>query len=129
MTTFQNRLYELIEEKGITQQQLAGEIDTTKSTISRYLTGKIEPKKHFIEKLADYFDVSVDYLLGRSNEKQSANEIKKAISDNPELIKAWEEISRREDLQILFKQTKDMDESSIRQVIRIIKAIEEEEQS
>ncbi len=39
----------------------------------------------------------------------------------------WDEISRREDLQLLFKQTRDLSPESIYRVIEIIKTIEEEE--
>ena len=109
-------------------EDLAEEIGTTKSTISRYENNKREPKKHFIEKTAEYFNVSTDYLLGLKNEKSSADKIKKALTDNPELQDVWEKISKRENLQLLFKQTKDMDDSSIRQIIRVIKAIEEDEE-
>jgi len=108
-------------------EDLAEEIGTTKSTISRYENNKREPKKHFIEKTADYFGVSTDYLLGLTNNRSNADKIKKAISDDPELQETWEQIAQRENLQLLFKQTKDLDDKAIKQIIRIIKAIEDEE--
>jgi transcriptional regulator with XRE-family HTH domain len=128
LVTFAERLKQLRKENGITMEDLAEEIGTTKSTISRYENNKREPKKHFIEKTAEYFNVSTDYLLGLKNEKSSADKIKKAISDDPELHDVWDKISKRENLQLLFKQTKNLDDSSIRQIIRIIKAIEEDEE-
>lgn len=109
-------------------EDLAEEIGTTKSTISRYENNKREPKKHFIEKTADYFGVSTDYLLGLTNNRSNADKIKNAIYDDKELQETWEQISQRENLQLLFKQTKDLDDDAIKQIIRIIKAIEDEEQ-
>lgn len=125
---FSQRLRKLRKKNNMTQKDLADHIGVDRATIAGYETKGKEPAYEKLEKLANFFNVSIDYLLGRSEESQSANEIKKAISDDPELVSAWEEISKREDLQLLFKQTKDLDESSIKQVIRIIKAIEEEEE-
>lgn len=127
MSSLKNRLKELRKEKGITQKELANYLKVSRSTVAGYETDKRKPEYETLQKIADYFNVSVDYLLGSTNEKSSADKIKKALTDDPELSDAWEKISQREDLQLLFKQTKDMDESSIRQVIRIIKAIEDEE--
>lgn len=123
-----NRLKKLRKEKGLYQKDVAEDIGLTASAIGFYEQGKRKPDNDTLQKLADYYDVSTDYLLGRTNERSSADKIKKAISDDPELQDAWDQISKRENLQLLFKQTKDMDDSSIRQIIRVIKAIEEDEE-
>ncbi len=49
---------------------------SAKSTISRYENGLREPKKDFLEMLSQYFNVSVDYLLGRTNERNLNKEVK-----------------------------------------------------
>jgi len=123
------RLKELRNEKGITQEELSNYLNVSRSTIAGYETGKRKPEYETLQKLANYFNVSLDYLLGSSNERSSADKIKNAISDDKELQETWEQISQRENLQLLFKQTKDLDDSTIKQIIRIIKAIEDEEQS
>lgn len=123
-----NRLKKLRKEKGLYQKDVAEDIGLTASAIGFYEQGKRKPDNDTLQKLADYYDVSTDYLLGRTNERSSADKIKKAISDDPELQDAWDQISKRENLQLLFKQTKDMDDSSIKQIIRVIKAIEEDEE-
>lgn len=123
-----DRLKELRKEKEITQEKLANYLNVSRSTIAGYETGKRKPEYETLQKLANYFNVSVDYLLGNSKERSSAEKIKKAISDDGELQEVWEQISQRENLQLLFKQTKDLDDSTIKQIIRIIKAIEDEEQ-
>lgn len=61
------RLKELRKKKGISQLRLATDLNTTQNTISRYETGEREPGIDDLMKLADYFNVSVDYLLGRTN--------------------------------------------------------------
>lgn len=62
------RLKELRKKKGITQLRLATELNTTQNTISRYETGEHEPGIAELIKLADYFNVSVDYLIGRTDD-------------------------------------------------------------
>lgn len=123
-----NRIKELRNEKDISQRDLAKIINLSPSTIAMYETGKRKPDTDTLQRIADYFNVSVDYLLGRTGERSPADKIKAAPSDDPELADFWEKLSQREDLQLLFKLTKDMDPAGVRQIIRIIKAIEEEEE-
>ena len=61
------RLKELRKKKGISQLRLATDLNTTQNTISRYETGEREPGIDELVKIADYFNVSVDYLLERTN--------------------------------------------------------------
>ena len=60
------RLKELRKKKGISQLRLATELNTTQNTISRYETGEREPGIDELIKIADYFNISVDYLIGRT---------------------------------------------------------------
>ena len=57
----------LRKKNNITLQKLADYLHTGTSTISQYESGKREASFDTIEKLADYFNVSIDYLLGREN--------------------------------------------------------------
>ncbi len=127
METFSKRLRELRKENEISQDKLAEILNTTKATISRYENDLREPKAEFVQQLADYFHVSVDYLLGKTDIRTPADEISDAVSDDPELAEFWNELKEREDLQLFFKQTKDLSPKAIKQVMRIIKAIEDEE--
>ncbi len=61
------RLRELRKGRGMTQQKLASELNLTQKRISHYEIGDHEPDFASLIKLADYFDVSVDYLLGRTD--------------------------------------------------------------
>ena len=60
------RLKELRKKKGISQLRLATDLNTTQNTISRYETGEREPGISDLIKIADYFNVSVDYLISRT---------------------------------------------------------------
>lgn len=69
-----NRIKELREEKGLTLEKLGEKVDIAKNTLSRYESGKREPKLETWQQLADYFDVSVPYLQGF--EMQTPNRLK-----------------------------------------------------
>lgn len=60
------RLKELRKKKGLSQLRLATDLNTTQNTISRYETGEREPGIDELITIADYFNVSVDYLIGRT---------------------------------------------------------------
>lgn len=61
------RLKELRKERGISQQQLAMDLSINQNTISRYETGVYEADYETLIKIADYFYVSIDYLLERTD--------------------------------------------------------------
>ena len=67
------RLKELRKEKGISQLKLAMELNTNQNTISRHETGEREPGINELISIADYFNVSVDYLLGRTDVRNMQN--------------------------------------------------------
>lgn len=60
------RLRQLRKAKDISQLKLALDLHTNQNTISRYETGEREPGIDELIKIADYFNVSVDYLLERT---------------------------------------------------------------
>lgn len=66
---FGTNLKSLRKQMGITQQEIAKTINTSRSCISNYESGNRQPDNETIKLLADYFDVSVDYLFGRSEVK------------------------------------------------------------
>lgn len=68
------KLKELRRERRISQLKLALDLGMNQNTISRYETGEREADYETLCLLADYFDVSLDYLLGRTeirSKKQS----------------------------------------------------------
>lgn len=60
------RIKELREAKGIQQKELAIDIGVSQPTVSDWESGRKVPSAKSTQKLADYFGVSVDYLLGRA---------------------------------------------------------------
>ena len=62
------KIRELRIEKGIDQKTLANALKIGKGSISNWEVGRTEPSIEYILAIADYFEVSTDYLLGRSND-------------------------------------------------------------
>lgn len=66
MEILTRRLNELIEEKGINKKQFADGIGTSKALVTIWTQGKSLPSVIYLAKIADFFDVTTDYLLGRT---------------------------------------------------------------
>lgn len=65
---FGERIKGLRSEAGLSQSQLCKELNLKQTRLSSYETGQNMPSVEILESLADYFGVTVDYLLGRSPE-------------------------------------------------------------
>lgn len=68
MTDFGTHLKEIRKEKKITQKQLAQDINSTERGIQSYELNEKKPSFETLIALADYFNVSLDYLVGRSDD-------------------------------------------------------------
>ena len=63
-------LKNLRNRKGLSQRELADRLKINRSTYARYETSSTQPDYETLKKLAQFHDVTVDYILGVSNEKQ-----------------------------------------------------------
>ncbi|MBN1079242.1 helix-turn-helix domain-containing protein [Clostridium botulinum] len=70
---FGNRLKELREDKELKQSELANMLNIARNTISSYESNINEPSLDILVKIADIFNVSLDYLLCRTNIKYNLN--------------------------------------------------------
>ena len=67
MGNFQNVFKSLRTSGGYTQQEIADKLNISRSTIGMYETGAREPDYDTLELIADFFNVDIDYLLGRTD--------------------------------------------------------------
>lgn len=65
------RIKELRKEFGWTQNELANKINVSQQTIGSWEVGRAEPNNETLSKLSKLFEVTVDYLLGNTNNKQN----------------------------------------------------------
>lgn len=97
------RLKALREEKGITQGHLAKMLNVSRSSVANYETGAREPDIACIEDVADLFQVSVDYLLGRSNIRYQEKEDEKMIQLERLLMRAEDQSIVLDDMRLSDK--------------------------
>ena len=75
LKSFNTKIKDLRKEHKKTQQNMADLLKIRRSTYGEYERGKILPPMDKMKILADYFNVSIDYLIGGSNETEFATEI------------------------------------------------------
>lgn len=68
-STFQIRLKQLMESRGLNNKALADAVNITTATLSRYLTGHRSPDLPYVVKLSEFFGVSVDWMLGINGDR------------------------------------------------------------
>ena len=79
-----NIVLELIRNSGKSENALEKAIGLAQGSIKNWRNGKSKPSLEAVSKIADYFGVSVDYLLGKT-----ANNISPANSPKPQYIVVW----------------------------------------
>lgn len=65
--SFSKRIIELRQKKGLTQNELADLVQISRSALSLYEIGKRQPDFDTLQRMADFFNVTTDYLLGRTD--------------------------------------------------------------
>lgn len=107
------RIRYLREKYQLSQKQLATRVNLTNAQLSRYELGERKPDPEIIKDIADFFDVSTDYLLGRT--------------DNPDLIEEKNEESLLDpELGVFFKEIKNAPEDRQEQLRKIWEVIKHE---
>ena len=104
------RLKEIREEQKLTQNDIAEAIKTSRTNIGRWEKGENEPSANFVIQLANFFECSTDYLLGRSDDFGNIT-IKKEKSSMDNF--SAEEIKLIEDYRSLQPALKEMIQATI----------------
>jgi transcriptional regulator with XRE-family HTH domain len=74
-----DRLKKLRLEKGLTIREVAKIFNISKSTVSDYERGRTTPNYELLIKMADYFNVTTDYLLGLTDERNIYKTVPKEV--------------------------------------------------
>lgn len=127
------RLKELRTECRISQQELAKALEVGQNTVSQWEKGTRKPDFVTLEKLADYFDVSVDWLLGRTEIKSFGHLLLEGDIKNFQELLSSNEISHDAKMnvgatlaylhQILYSPVMDNDNEYIEQLGAILQGI------
>lgn len=91
-------LKQLRSEKGISQNKLAESIGTSQQSINKYENHNIEPDINTLTALADFFNTSVDYLIGYSDIRHKIEPVSPfdLNSDEAELITVYRNLTDKE---------------------------------
>ena len=90
------RLKELRQEKGLSQTEVAKALNTSQRNIGRWENNENEPTATFISKLAMFFEVSTDYILGLEDDFGARTAVPMAdglTSEEREIIKKYRELN------------------------------------
>ncbi len=84
------RIRELREAKGMQQKELAIDLCVSQPTISDWESERKVPSANSTKKIADYFNVSIDYLLGRDEKKPTPKDGDGLTEEQLEIIRLFE---------------------------------------
>jgi transcriptional regulator with XRE-family HTH domain len=110
---FGDILKELRIDSGLTQDEFAEKFNISGTAISKYETGEREPNFDLLIKLADYFNVSVDYLLGRTRISSQYNTLHILSNHSPETHKKlnyiFSKFKSRNYIELVYSLLTDID--------------------
>lgn len=95
---FTSRFKSLIDRSGISQKDLSKAVGYTQQTISKWYNGRTEPDTETIKKIANYFNVTTDYLLGNDNKNTENEKEQKELNILKELLIKNNFMNEEEDL-------------------------------
>lgn len=110
----------LCEARGIRPSRVADDLGFSVGTISAWKAGKYTPKQDKLKAIADYFGVSLDYLL--------TGEEKVTYYDDPETEELAQRMRDNPEFRMLFSATKDATPYELRMIYELFKVIKKREE-
>ena len=110
---FKDRLKELRAKYNYTQGDMAEMFNVSLGAVGNWETGKRVPDTEMLVRIADRFNVTVDYLIGREVKQE----------DNDELSEYLEQLKTRPELKMLFSITKGATKEEIEKAVKIIETL------
>ena len=137
MATFSERLKQLRLQSGMSQSDLADKISVNKQTISQYERGVRRPDFETLSSLCDAFNVSSDYMLGKSEvtlRYVDSNGLSlldgkenKTYYTNPETAEIAQKIFENKEMRALFDAVDDITPDDLEAVYNIALALKRKE--
>ena len=111
---FPERLKQLRKEKGLSQNMLAKELGVSGGTVAMWETGKRKPQFEMFDKLCSFFDRSMDYILGASDDDRSFT----LINEEVQQLGDWQVEEQYEDMIRKYTLLDDYGKDAVDAVLR-----------
>ena len=124
---FSQNLKKLKENNGVSNYKLAKSIGCSQSTIANWVEGKTLPDSETLLKIASYFNVSTDYLLGDQNNIKVYDEHDNIVVIDDETRDIIDSLRTNPEMKILFSVSKKATKEDILKAVKIIEALRNED--
>lgn len=114
---FGERLKRIRTERGLRQEDIGQIVQVGKSTVSQWEAGIHEPSLATIGKIADFFGVTTDYLLGRSDDPQGQAQ-RPDTDDNA--APRGNPLERLKDIRVAFRADYDLTDEDVDEILEFI---------
>lgn len=114
---FYDRFKELCNKRGISCNRAAIEMGLSNATPTQWKKKGLTPKADTLAIIANYFGVTVDYLLDEENKKEPL------VNEDEELTEYLEILKTRPEMRMLFQLSKDATKEDVEAAVRIIEAL------
>ena len=121
MASFKEMLKYLRVRDNLSQAELADKLGVAKSTIIMYEVGKREPDFETLEAIADFFNVDMNFLLGKDGSENDHYYL------NDETREIAQEVFENPDMRTLFKVARDIPPERLKAHIEFMKSLKEQE--
>ena len=121
MASFKEMLKYLRVRDNLSQAELADKLGVAKSTISMYEVGKREPDFETLEAIADFFNVDMNFLLGKDGSENDHYYF------NDETREIAQEVFENPDMRTLFKVARDIPPERLKAHIEFMRSLKEQE--
>lgn len=120
----------LLKEKGIRASDVSKATGIPGSTFSDWKSGRSKPKQDKLQKIADYFGVSVDYLMtGKKTNIKVVDENDNIVVLDDEALELIDSLRKNPEMRMLFSVSKKATKEDIIKAVKIIEALRDENES
>lgn len=109
---------ELCQKRGLTPSGAAAKIGFNRASVTMWKNTGKAPKQELLVRIAEFFHVSTDYLLGKEQDEK-----KPLINEDEELTEYLEVLKTRPEVRMLFQLSKDATKEDVEAAVRIIEAL------
>lgn len=127
MGEFRNIFKELRKAAGLSQTEMAKRLGISRSTVGMYETGQREPDFETLEMIADFFNVDVDYLIGRTNKTTVLPNSVGGYYLSEETAQMAQELFENKEMRILFSAARDAKPEDLKTAADVLLALKRKE--